>query len=1318
MLRISLMGVVLLGLVATGVSQAATYYVATSGNDAAAGTNWVTAKQTIQAAVNLTVDGDSVLVSNGVYATGGTVVFGAMTNRVAITNAITVSSVNGASATTISGSGPLVDAAVRCVYLGANAVLSGFTLTNGYTRSAGDNIKERSGGGVFCESSAIVSNCLITGCSAANIGGGGYAGTFSLCTFYGNSSSSSGGGAGAATLKNCLVAGNTALAGGGTFSGTMYGCTVAGNSATLTQGGGGTSFGTAYNSIVYSNSAPASNNYANTTFFNSCTTPLPGGGGNISNAPLFVATNNFHLRFGSPCIDAGNNLYAHGATDLDGKSRTLNGTADMGAYEYAPSTYYVATSGNDAAAGTSWVTAKLTIQSAIDLASDNDTVLVSNGVYASGTLPTPGYTTSNRVVISNVITVASVNGPSVTTIMGTRNLTNEALSARCVYMSAGTLSGFTLTNGFAQAVTGANLEQNRSGGGAYMAGGIISNCVITDNMATNGSGGGVINGTLYNCTLTRNLAYDSGGAHFANLNNCMLSGNQARNLGGAAGGGVLNNCLLVSNSAVFIGGAVAGSTLNNCTLSANTSSNVGGAYLGSLNNCIVYFNRDTNGFANYSSATFNYSCTTPTPAGGAGNITNQPLFAATNNYRLATNSPCRDTGANGFAPSTPELDGNARIINGTVDMGAYESLPALTLTVTGGTGTGGGFHAPGSNVVLSATRQDRHWFFTQWNDGETNRTRIIVMPLTNITYTAAFTQAPVGAITWYVATNGDDTAVGTSWATAKQTIQAGVDETLDGDTVLVGDGTYSNGVTVTPGRLASNRVVITNNITVQSANGPGTTVILGTSFPLTLTSAVRCVYISQGLLSGFTLSRGGTLTNGDSIYDQSGAGAWADGGTLSNCMINFCNSGNHGGGSYGGTLVDCSLSNNVAGSSGGGALASTLYNCTLIYNYAYDSGGGSSGGTLSNCTLRENTAVDFGGGANASTLFNCLLEGNFAALGGGGGSQGGVLIGCTLSNNAAGYNGYISRGGGSYGGTLINSVLVGNQALDFTFGSYGGGSYDSRLYNCLVTRNSAENGGGVVSSFLTMRNCTIWGNTASSFGGGVIGSTLYNCIVYSNSAPNSPNYSTNDIGHLNYSCTTPLPTNGTNNISGEPQFVNTATYDFRLRSSSPCIDAGNNSHATNVTDLAGNPRIIHGIVDMGAYEFQGYWAWAAAITNGETNETDSATGDDYLNLLKYATGSNPTNADELASLAAAFTNGLFAALFNRNTNATDVTILLERGDSLTNDAPWTAIATNVQGYWSGATNVIETSGTNPVAVTVIDSGIDTNIFHRLRVTLP
>jgi hypothetical protein len=71
---------------------------------------------------------------------------------------------------------------------------------------------------------------------------------------------------------------------------------------------------------------------------NCCTFPLPSGSGylhNFTNQPSFVnITNDFHLQSNSPCINAGKNAFVSSITDLDGNSRIVGGTVDIGAYEY------------------------------------------------------------------------------------------------------------------------------------------------------------------------------------------------------------------------------------------------------------------------------------------------------------------------------------------------------------------------------------------------------------------------------------------------------------------------------------------------------------------------------------------------------------------------------------------------------------------------------------------------------------------------------------------------------------------------------------------------------------------------------------------------------------------------------------------------------------------------------------------------------------------------------------------------------------------------------------------------------------------------
>src|SRR5258708_4983987 len=98
-------------------------------------TNWATAATVIQDAVDAAADGDEVVVTNGIYATGGRAVTGTMTNRVAVDKPLTVRSVNGPEFTLLQGRqvpGNMIgDRAIRCAYLTNRASPAGLTLTLG-----------------------------------------------------------------------------------------------------------------------------------------------------------------------------------------------------------------------------------------------------------------------------------------------------------------------------------------------------------------------------------------------------------------------------------------------------------------------------------------------------------------------------------------------------------------------------------------------------------------------------------------------------------------------------------------------------------------------------------------------------------------------------------------------------------------------------------------------------------------------------------------------------------------------------------------------------------------------------------------------------------------------------------------------------------------------------------------------------------------------------------------------------------------------------------------------------------------------------------
>ena len=126
---------------------------------------------------------------------------------------------NGPAVTVIQGNPVIGNNAVRGVYLARGAMLSGFTLTQG-AATLGGNSQENAGGGIYCEdSSATVSNCIITGNATAGGGGGALSCVLNNCLLFGNVAGWSGGGADASTLDNCTVVNNSAGYYGGAFDG-------------------------------------------------------------------------------------------------------------------------------------------------------------------------------------------------------------------------------------------------------------------------------------------------------------------------------------------------------------------------------------------------------------------------------------------------------------------------------------------------------------------------------------------------------------------------------------------------------------------------------------------------------------------------------------------------------------------------------------------------------------------------------------------------------------------------------------------------------------------------------------------------------------------------------------------------------------------------------------------------------------------------------------------------------------------------------------------------------------------------------------------
>ena len=703
----------------------------------------------------------------------------------------------------------------------------------------------------------------------------------------------------------------------------------------------------------------------------------------------------------------------------------------------------------------------VTIQSAIDAASDRDTVLVANGTFS-------GAGNKNLDFGGKSIKVIAENGPDYTII------DCEGLG-RGFYFHTGEshdalVSGFTVRNGYAQGsypdycggaifcksnsapvIENCILTSNRATrGGALDAthgSPILRKCTITGNFADRGGGvsGGYTSMRLEGCVIHNNAADERGGGIYTFFDtndmqvvNCRITGNSSHSGGGICSwesyGPHYQNCLITGNDALDGGGILcldySDPTYSNCTVAHNLAVEQGGG-MACINasepvivDCIFWDNTAGQGeveiYNDGGDPVVSYSDVQLTSGvyPGTGNINQNPLFVS---------------GVDGEY----YLDQSSKAMSPCVNNGSAESVYIC-------------FDYLESVVCMNSfsTRD------TGMSDGG---------------------QVDMGYHYQQVAG-----VPGTY-----PSIQAAIDAAVDGDTIIVNDGTFT-------GTRNKNLDFKGKAITLKSVNGPDNCVID--------CEGDGCGFYFHSGESRDTVVQGFTVTDGHKPSGGSGLTSIGSSPRIRDCYFTNHNAA---------TTVYCiqsSLSVESCHFSACNGKVMYLYeaqmqisNSEFVNNSQCIVATNESDLTIAGCDFSDhNTEPIWISVFSSATVFNCRFFNNSALTSSGGmriSESNADVIACEFYGNSGPSGGAVCA--------LSESNL--------------------RLFDCLIYDNeSADKGGGIYvnSSDILISNCTLHANTAQSSGSGLYAYdadvSVTNSIIWGNASDQID--STDGILTVNYSC--------------------------------------------------------------------------------------------------------------------------------------------------------------------------------------------------------
>lgn len=873
------------------------------------------------------------------------------------------------------------------------------------------------------------------------------------------------------------------------------------------------------------------------------------------------------------------------------------------------------------------------LRNVIDFASPNGTIRFDPSLDGQTITLTEG-----ELFIDKPLTIDASNLPCGITIDAGQN--SRVLRTAASTSNGLTLVGLTLTNG--RSPEGATAEfPSGDGGGIHNTGNLtLRNCTLSDSETrpgkvgdddSSGGGGHAGNGggiyhsggtlTLEGCTLANNAA-GRGGNGFAIFDD-VFGGN------GGHGGGIYHASGVVQ--------------MTNSTLSGNRSGDGGMGDGGGPGFA-------GNGGGIYSDGTLSIvhgTLTLNTAARFGGGI------AGAGNHITIENTVIAGNTAASFEPNFP--DAAFATLNGT---NFLTGDPMLEPLANNGGRTPTHYPEATSPLLNAAT-------------GSTgNDQRDCPRPTGSPIDIGAVEISTFGPI--YVDANViGGSADGSSWANAHRYLQDAI--TKRGvDTIHVAAGTYfpdegcgqinnsrastfllRNGLEILGGFPSGGGAIFERNPEVHHSILSGDIGAVGSDGDNAQHVVTTSHTDATAVLDGVTITKGHAYFFhewDDVVPESSGGGIFNRAGSpaIRNCLFkeNVARYGagmfNHGGAP---TITGCTFSDHgkspIAILGGGGlcfySAQGTVTDCHFNHNRA--SGGGAisvngSSITATRCTFRENECILYGGGAlfligNASAeVKSCLFEGNTAPH-----SQG---------TGGAARTWYISDPFHAY---FERCTFRGNHSTG------GGGAVWSdaptAFDNCLFQGNSSDARGGAIvlgssSPVLgSLLHCSFQGNRSSQEGGavyyqGIHPGSIYRSVIWNNQAQGSTTGLAASIHgptpDIQQSLIQGFPNQALNHegLDGtdpnvdplfasemDPNKAPAQLGDLRLRPGSPLINACDLAFSIVTEDLAGNPRIMDGRQDIGAYE--------APLAIARWCRDDDGDGLPYG--VEQAIGTNPDVAD-------------------------------------------------------------------------------------------